>query len=116
MKTLTEVVVAVGRIERIELQRWVELGWITPARSAEREADLLFSDVDEARVRMICDLRRDLSVDEEGVALVLSLLDQVYALRHQVNALTDAVRQQPADVREAILERLRTPPSRNDRR
>ncbi|MGI9493979.1 MAG: hypothetical protein ACR2QF_16420, partial [Geminicoccaceae bacterium] len=69
--------------------------------------DLLFSDVDEARIRMICDLRHDLMVEEDTIPLVLSLLDQMYALRHQMNALTSAIQQQPGDVREAILEKLR---------
>ena len=32
--------------------------------------------------------------------LVLSLLDQVYALRRQMNALTGAIREQPEDVRQ----------------
>ena len=107
MKTLSEVVVAVGRIERAELVRWVELGWIAPNRSPRAESEPLFSDADEARIRMICDLRRDMSVEEQTMPLVLSLLDQMYALRHQMNALTSAIRQQPGDVREAILDRLK---------
>jgi chaperone modulatory protein CbpM len=40
------------------------------------------------------------------VPLVLSLLDQVYALRRQMNALTGAIREQPEDVRRAILDLL----------
>ena len=57
MKTLTEIVIAVGRVERTELLRWVELGWVVPGRSPNGEAEFWFSDVDEARIRMICDLR-----------------------------------------------------------
>ncbi|MEZ5930934.1 MAG: chaperone modulator CbpM [Alphaproteobacteria bacterium] len=108
MKTLTEVVIAVGRIEQAELTRWVELGWIRPSRSPEAKPEWLFSDVDEARIRMICDLHRDMMVEEETMPLVLSLLDQMYALRHQMNALTSAVQDQPADIRDAILARLRS--------
>ncbi len=115
MKTFTEVVIAVGRVEQAELARWVELGWISPNRSSQADSDLLFSDVDEARIRMICDLRRDMMVDEDTMPLVLSLLDQMYALRHQMNVLTSAIRQQPGDVRHAILERVRamSPRERN---
>jgi chaperone modulatory protein CbpM len=107
MKTLTEVVIAVGRIEQAELIRWVELGWVAPGRSPAAQPEWLFSEVDEARIRMICDLRHDMMVEEDTMPLVLSLLDQVYALRHQMNALTSAVQGQPADVRSAILARLR---------
>ncbi|NJO38851.1 MAG: hypothetical protein HC871_16145 [Rhizobiales bacterium] len=115
MKTLTEVVIAIGRIEQTELTRWIELGWVSPSRSPQAKPDWLFSDVDEARIRMICDLYHDMMVEEETMPLVLSLLDQVYALRHQMNALTSAVREQPADVRDAILARLRASPPGNRR-
>jgi chaperone modulatory protein CbpM len=47
--------------------------------------------------------------------LVLSLLDQIYTLRRQMNALTGAIGQQPEDVRRAILSRLgRLPTSGGD--
>ncbi len=113
MKTLTEVAVAIGRVERTELLRWVELGWVAPNRSSKAAAELLFSDVDEARIRMICDLRKDMVVEEETMPLVLSLLDQMYALRHQMSALTSAIQQQPGDVRKAILECVKARSSRD---
>jgi chaperone modulatory protein CbpM len=75
-----------------------------------READEpVFSDLDVARVCLICDLVHDMAVDEETVPLVLSLLDQVYALRRQMNALTGAIQRQPEDVRRAILDLLEEP-------
>jgi chaperone modulatory protein CbpM len=103
MKTLSEVVLLIGRIDRVELHHWVELGWVEPERPAEQD-EPAFSDVDIARVRLICDLRRDLAVEEETMPLVLSLLDQLYALRRQMRTLSDAVRQQPEEVRDAILD------------
>jgi chaperone modulatory protein CbpM len=101
MKTLSEVVVTVGRIDRLELHRWVELGWVQPQRQADAEP--AFSDLDVARVCLICDLRHDLAVEEETMPLVLSLLDQLYAMRRQMKALRGALQQQPDDVRRAIL-------------
>jgi chaperone modulatory protein CbpM len=101
MRTLSEVVMQVGRVDRVELTQWIELGWVAPERQAGAEPT--FSDLDVARVCLICDLRHDLAVEEETMPLVLSLLDQVYALRRQVNALTGAVREQPDDVRRAVL-------------
>jgi chaperone modulatory protein CbpM len=101
MRTLSEVVTLVRRIDRVELSQWIELGWVTPERPADAEPT--FSDLDVARVCLICDLRHDLAVEEETMPLVLALLDQVYALRRQVNALTGALRQQPDDVRRAVL-------------
>ena len=105
MKTLTEVVVMVGRIDRVELNRWIDRGWIMPTQEGDKEP--VFSEADIARIQMICDVRHDLLVEEETIPLVLSLLDQVYALRHQRNTLTDAIRRQPQEVRTAILGQLR---------
>jgi chaperone modulatory protein CbpM len=104
MKTLAEVVLAVERIEQVELVAWVERGWVAP--SERRGAQPLFSDLDVARVCLICDLVHDLAVEEETVPLVLSLLDQVYALRRQLNALSGAIQRQPDDVRRRILDLL----------
>jgi len=104
MKTLSELVLTVERIDRVELARWVELGWVAPV--GRERGEPAFSDLDVARVCLICDLVHDLAVEEETVPLVLSLLDQVYALRRQLGALTAAVQRQPEDVRRAILEVL----------
>ncbi len=105
MKTLTEVVVMIDRIDRVELIRWIDLGWVMPAGVDDKEP--VFSEADIARIQMICDISHDLLVEEETIPLVLSLLDQIYALRHQRNTLTDAIRRQPEEVRTAILGRLR---------
>lgn len=105
MKTLSEVTVMLGRIERIELVSWIERGWIVPAEETAEEPVL--SDLDVARATLICDLRRDLAVEEETVPLVLALLDQVYALRRRLNVLTDAVMEQPDEVRRSILEMVK---------
>jgi chaperone modulatory protein CbpM len=115
MKTLSEVVVTVGRVDRLELHRWVEFGWVQPQRPADAEPT--FSDLDVARVCLICDLRHDLAVEEETMPLVLSLLDQLYAMRRQMKALQGALQQQPDDVRRAVmavLDASRPPRGRPD--
>jgi chaperone modulatory protein CbpM len=104
VRTLSEVVTLVRRVDRVELTQWIELGWVTPEQPADKEP--AFSDLDVARVCLICDLRHDLEVEEETMPLVLSLLDQIYTLRRQMNALTGAIREQPEDVRRAILRLL----------
>jgi chaperone modulatory protein CbpM len=107
VRTLSEVVSLVGRVDRVELTHWIELGWVAPERPAEAEPT--FSELDVARVCLICDLRHDLAVEEETIPLVLSLLDQVYALRRQMSVLTSAIQQQPDEVRQAILDLLDRP-------
>jgi chaperone modulatory protein CbpM len=107
MMTLSEVLTMVGRVDRVELTQWIEAGWVAPERRGAE--DPAFSELDVARVCLICDLRHDLAVEEETIPLVLSLLDQIYTLRRQMNALTGAIRQQPDEVRQAILELLEEP-------
>lgn len=107
MKTLSEVVVLVGRVDRVELHRWVELGWVVPERPArEARTEPAFSEIDIARVRLICDLRHDLAVEEETMPLVLSLLDQLYEMRRQIKALREVLQRQPDEVRRAIMDVL----------
>jgi chaperone modulatory protein CbpM len=107
MMTLSEVVLTVERIDHVELSRWIELGWVAPVRREPDEP--VFSDADVARACLICDLVHDMAVEEETVPLVLSLLDQVYSLRRQMNALTSAIQRQPEDTRRAILDLLDQP-------
>lgn len=99
MKTLSEVITIVGRIERREIETWVERAWVVPVA---RDPEPAFSELDIARICLICDLRHDVGVEEETMPLVLSLLDQLYATRRRMSALTDAVQRQPEEVRRAI--------------
>jgi chaperone modulatory protein CbpM len=106
MRSLAEVVLLTARTDRVELLRWVEQGWVVPAVPAGPSGEPAFSELDVARVRLICELRQDLAIGEEALPLVLSLLDQLYGLRRQIDRLTDAIQEQPSSIRQAILARL----------
>ncbi|GGF12973.1 hypothetical protein GCM10011611_18330 [Aliidongia dinghuensis] len=99
MMKLEAIVARFPDLEVAELTAWVELGWVRPAREA---ADWQFDGVDQARVGLIYDLRRRLGVQEDTVPMVLSLLDQVYALRATLKAVGAAIDRQPAEVRDAV--------------
>ena len=60
------------------LDAWVEAEWLVPVTSGKT---VHFSDADLARVRLIRDLKVDLGVNVEGIAIVLHLLDQLHGLR-----------------------------------
>jgi chaperone modulatory protein CbpM len=49
-------------------------------------------EVDLARARLICGLRRDIGVKDEGVGVILNLVDPVHGLRSMLQAL---VKRQP---------------------
>jgi chaperone modulatory protein CbpM len=65
-------------IAQTTLQVWVEEGWLVPRAG---DADLLLSEIDLARARLIRDLREEIGVNDEGIGVILSLLDQVHGLR-----------------------------------
>lgn len=57
---------------------WIEADWLLPA-TARTGFD--FSEADLARALLIQELKADFGVNDEGVAIVLHLLDQLYGLR-----------------------------------
>jgi chaperone modulatory protein CbpM len=63
---------------------------------------MTFRDVDVARVRLIVDIRDDLGLPQDSIPVVLSLIDQVHGLRHELRRLAAAVAAQPAEVRTRI--------------
>lgn len=67
-----------------DLRRWIAEGYVqTEAAGGE----LRFHDIDAERVRLILELRDVLELDEAALPVVLSLLDQVYALRRRLRDL-----------------------------
>jgi len=103
MIVLDELLARLGGLERGELVRWVENQWVLP----ERHADTwVFHEVDIARVELILEIRRDFAVDDEGMPLVLGLLDQIYSLRRQMRRLCDALASQPPEVQDRIRRAL----------
>ena len=78
-----------ARLEQRSLEACLEAGWLIPVT---REPELEFSDVDLARAQLIRDLREDLGVNDEGIGVILHLLDQMHGLRQSMHDLLDDVR------------------------
>jgi chaperone modulatory protein CbpM len=74
----TQEFVGRSHLDTPTLNAWIEAEWLVPLR---RGNIFLFSDADLARARLIQDLRVDFGVNDEGIAIVLHLLDQLYGLR-----------------------------------
>ena len=89
-------------LTRDTLHRWIDYGWVQPARQGEV---YVFAEIDCARVRLIRDVHDTMEVNDEVMPLILSLMDQVYGLRRELRRLALAVQAQPEDVRHAIAER-----------
>ena len=103
MTDIVAVCALIGDLEVTELERWVGESWVLPDAS---DGTYVFHEIDVARVRLIVELRRDMAIDDEAIPVILNLLDQLYALRRRVKALTAAIDALPPDLRAAIAARL----------
>ncbi len=83
-----------SRIERRTLARWIEQRWIVPSGTTEHDG---LSDINAARACFIRDLQDDMGVNDEGVEIVLHLLDQLHSMRHAMQALRAELDSAPGD-------------------
>ena len=82
-------------LDRGTLEVWIREEWLLPSSAAAERA---FTEMDVARARLIHDLSHNMGVNDEGLGVILHLIDQMHGLRR---ALAEAL----ASMRE------RTPPS-----
>jgi chaperone modulatory protein CbpM len=68
-----------GEIDPERLTAWIEAGWLCPG--VEKAEPSSLSDADLARAQLICDLKDDLGINDEGIEVILDLLDQIHGLR-----------------------------------
>jgi chaperone modulatory protein CbpM len=59
------------------LELWLEQRWLIPDRTDE----MTFADADVARAHLIQDLKADFGVNDEGIDVILHLVDQLHGLR-----------------------------------
>ena len=102
--TTFEEILRLHRIERVELTGWIEQRWVRPRKTEE---GYVFDEVDEARIALIGELRRDLMVEDDVLGLVLSLLDQLYATRRMLRTVEEALETLPEPVRAEIKAKLK---------
>jgi chaperone modulatory protein CbpM len=93
MLTVQEFLVR-AHLEHRSLEAWIAAGWLVPPQT---EPELMFSDIDLARAQLIRDLREDLGVNDEGVSVILHLIDQMHGLRRSMRGLIEELRK--SDVR-----------------
>lgn len=80
-------------VEVQTLEFWIEQQWLIPDQTA---ADMSFSDTDVARAHLIRDLKGDFGVNDEGVDVILHLVDQLHGLRRAFEQLQDDLHQRPS--------------------
>src|SRR5579885_415755 len=93
------------RLAQDVVEAWVAEGWLRPQRT---DQGLAFTEMDISRAQLIRDLREDLGVNEEGIAIILDLIDQMHGLRKMLRELCEAVGIQPTDLQQRILADMRS--------
>jgi chaperone modulatory protein CbpM len=66
------------------LDLWLEQRWLIPDQAF---GGMNFSDVDLARVRLILDLKTGFRINDEGIDVILHLMDQLHGLRRALDQL-----------------------------
>lgn len=99
----TEVVARVEGLTVTRLRAFVAARCLAPT---ELEGRLAFGEADLARARLLAELAVDFDLDEEAAALVISLLDQIHGLRRRLRLLSEALGEEPEEVRARIRVRV----------
>jgi chaperone modulatory protein CbpM len=73
-----------ARIQSQTLELWLEQRWLIPDQAT---AEMNFSDLDVARACLIRDLKSDFGVNDEGIDVILHLVDQLHGLRRALEQL-----------------------------
>jgi chaperone modulatory protein CbpM len=79
-----------AQLEHETLEAWIHEEWLIPG--GESAGEMTFSDADIARAQLINDLKSDLGVNDEGVGVILNLVDQVHGMRRVLTELLRSLR------------------------
>jgi chaperone modulatory protein CbpM len=100
----TREFLAIIQLDAEVLQQWMQAGWLLPQEEGRTPN---FSEIDLARAQLIRDLRQDLGVNDEGIPVILDLLDQLHGLRRALRLLLSTIDAQPEPKRRRIIEEMR---------
>ena len=87
-------------LDRATVEKYIARAWLRPMR---RESGWVFEEIDVARLRLVDHLTRDMAINDDGIDIVLSLLDQLYTARSGMHRLSHAIARQPSPVRTEIM-------------
>ncbi len=100
MMAIDDLLATISTLQRSDLERWISEELVAPQQDA---GSLSFSEMECARVRLICTLTYELEIDSGALPVVLSLVDQLYDTRQRLLSLTRAVTVQDKTIQAAII-------------
>jgi len=66
------------------LELWIEQEWLVPEETPEGPG---FSEIDIARAHFIRELKADIGANDEGIGVILHLVDQLHGMRRALAEL-----------------------------
>ena len=84
-----------SRLDQEALGVFLAEEWLRPAEGAP---ELRFSEADLARAALIRDLREIFRINDEGIGVILDLIDQVHSLRRTLAGLLRAMEDRERNV------------------
>jgi chaperone modulatory protein CbpM len=81
--TKQEFLVSSG-LQMQTLEFWLEQRWLIPEQTS---VGMRFTDIDVARAHFIQELKNDLGANDEGIDVILHLMDQLHGLRRALARL-----------------------------
>ncbi len=97
----TEVIAAVARLTQPLLATFVEAEIIMPVRT---EDGVYFRKLDIVRLELLCELHQEFDLTEDALAVVISLIDQLHAVRGELRRVLQAVEVESEEVRRRVGE------------
>jgi chaperone modulatory protein CbpM len=92
MKISKEEFLSLAGMEHETLDAWIEGEWLVPGGSP---VELSFTEIDIARAQLIRDLQVGFGVNDEGVDVILNLVDQLYGMRRMLRELRQGIQTTP---------------------
>ena len=71
------------------LEFWLEQRWLVPEETA---GEVRFNETDMARAQFIRQLKDDMGANDEGIDVILHLVDQVHGLRRVLSELREEIK------------------------
>lgn len=98
-----QLVTAIARLTRHQLMSFVEARIVSPIRS---EQGNMYRQIDVVRIELLCELSEQFDLNNDGLAVVMSLIDQLHGVRAELRAVLDVVAAEPPDVRERVSDAI----------
>lgn len=99
-----ETLAEVPPLTRARLETWVRAEVVRPVPGPRGPA---FRRLDVARLRLACELSDEFALEDDALALVLTLVDRLQRAEAELSALAGALAEQPEPVRRRVGELLR---------